>query len=153
MRNLLAFLCVAVCMTAKKESPDNLPIPQVSLASRWIRQSLTDMTYTNGKLTNTTNIKFNTNDVGFGGPNIVITFNSDLTGVYSEPGINGVGFTYVLSGSQLNCTFNSNPNAPKNLPANYTIKKLTSTQLELQNGTSTGNGDIVDVVYLRLKTN
>jgi hypothetical protein len=149
MRNLLTLSFIIVCLAACKRSSNNLPITPVSLSSQWIRQSSTAMTYTDGKLTNTTSTTFDTNNVGFGNPNIVISFTNNLTGVYSEPGINGFGFNYVISGTQLTYTFDSNANAPITLPTSYTIKKLTSTQLELENGTSAGNGEIVDVVYLK----
>ena len=146
MRNLSILLLVILCLSACKKGSNNLPITPASLSGRWIRQSSTSMTYTNGKLTNTATVTFNTTGNSFTNPNIAIYFSAQNIGTYLQPGLSGVPFTYVISGSQLTIDFGS---YDTNIPSRYTIKSVTSTQLELVDGTSYGDGTVNDTVYLK----
>jgi hypothetical protein len=152
LKKLLTLLFVIICFNACKKSSNNLPATASSLSGHWAQQSASIMTYTNGKLTNTRDTTFNTTGTSLSNLDIYVYFNIDLSGVYSEPGFNGFGLTYIISGDQLTYTFegNSNTNAPTGVPTSYTIKKLTSTQLELVDGTPSGTGQVDDVVYTKV---
>ena len=123
-----------------------MPITAASLAGTWIRQSVITMIYTNGKLTHTNDTTYNTTGNNLSNPNIAYYFNVNLSGTFLQPGLNGLLFSYVISGNQLNLDFGT----VTDLASNFTIKSVTKTQLELADGaTPSGNGTVYDVTYLK----
>jgi len=145
MRNLTILLCIILCLNACKKSSDKLPVTPASLSGSWVRQSATAMTYTNGVLTNTSTTTYTSTTNGANPPNLSIYFAANLSGTYTEPGLNGVFFTYILSGNQINLNYGN----VTDLPISFAIKNLTNTQLELIDGASSGNGVVYDVTYLK----
>jgi hypothetical protein len=145
MRNFIILLCAILCFTACKKSSNKLPITPASLSGTWVRQSATTTFYTNSVLTNTSTSTFYSTTNALNPPNLTIYFATDLSGIYSEPSVIGVPFTYVISGDQLTLDFGNSTD----LPTNFTVKSVTNTQLELVDGTSSGNGTVYDITYLK----
>jgi hypothetical protein len=151
MRNLLILLCIILCLNActkdsnNLKAQSNLTITPDALSGRWLLQTSTTKSYTNGVLTDSTSFTNNTTNVGFGNPVLAINFNDNLSGTYLQPGIDGSPFTYVISGNQMTYNYGSNVN----LPTTFTIKSFTKTQLELIDGTAAANGKVHDNIYIK----
>jgi hypothetical protein len=145
MRNLTILLCAILCFTACKKSSNKLTITPATLSGKWVRQSATANTYTNGVLTNSVTTTYYSTTNALNAPNLSIYFAANLSGTYFEPGLAGLPFTYVIAGDQLNLNYG----IIADLVSNYTVKSVTNTQLELVDGTPGGNTTVFDVTYLK----
>jgi len=145
MKKITILLVGILCLGACKKSSDSLPVTSASLSGTWVRQYAVTTLYTNGAPTKTTDTSFNTTGNSLSNLNLYIYFSSDLSGTYLEPGINGIPFTYAITGRQLILNFGN----ATDLQTNYTIKSVTSTHLELVDGTATGNETVYDITYLK----
>jgi len=145
MRKLSIVLCAILCLGACKKSADNVLVTPALLSGTWLLQTGITTTYTNGALSNTTKIVNNTTDPGFGNPIVALYFSTNLSGTYMPPGLAGDPFTYTINGDQL--TYNYG--AATDLTTNFTVKALTSTQLELVDGSSVNNGTVHDNTYVK----
>jgi hypothetical protein len=145
MRKLLALLCALLCLNACKKNADSVPVTPALLSGTWLVQTAITMTYTNGMLSNTTKIVNNTTDPGFGNPIVALYFSTNLSGTYLPPGLAGVPFTYTINGDQLTYNYGD----ATDLTTNFTVKSLTNTQLELVDGSPSGNGAVHDNIYVK----
>jgi hypothetical protein len=145
MRNLLTLLCIFICLAACKKSSNNLPVTVASLSGRWVRESATTITYQNSVQTNSSTTAYPSTTNAANPPNLVIAFITDLSGTYSEPNDASVSFSYIITGNQLSLDYGLSTD----LPTGFTVKSLTSTHLELVNGSSTGDGTVYDVTYFK----
>jgi hypothetical protein len=145
MRNLLILLCIILGLSACTKNSVNLAVAPDALLGKWLLQTSTTKSYTNGVLTDSTSFTNNTTNVGFGNPVMAINFNDNLSGTYLQPGLNGIPFTYLISGNQMTYNYGSNVD----LPTLFTIKLLTKTQLELIDGTASTNGILHDNIYIK----